>query len=190
MNKHLVVWDPGGKHAEGAVVDDMRSLEIKDRGGATLPCVPEFFDFAGVSGYSRRAWGPGLDLPTHAPQLCCPLTMFAAPGGPRDLAWVARIVPGQLAIDNMRAGRPPSQGVLRMAAGEQRGTMLRPVVSSDAGCNNVVEVGKLATPDPLGGWTVYGTARLHLQGEGCCALALYGFAPGMRVAWLAATLTH
>lgn len=188
--RFVVVSDPDGKYPDGEVVDRAKSIDVRDRGGATLSCTPEFFRFAAGSGYSKRSWGQGWALENPAPELVCPLVMFAAPGGPRDLAWAARLVPSPSALDNLRANRPAAQGILRIAAGEQRGGMLRGIVTDDSGCKNAVQVGTLGAPDPRGGWTVYGTARLHLQGEGCCALAFYGFAPGMRIQWVAATLTN
>ncbi len=82
-----------------------------------------------------------------------------------------------------------AQGVLRLAAAEQRGSQLHASVTDSAEASNAVEVAALGKPDEDGGWTVEGRAFLHATGDGCYGLALYGFAPGLRVVWLAATLT-
>jgi hypothetical protein len=63
------------------------------------------------------------------------------------------------------------------------------VVADPQNGGNAVDVNRLGKPDTDGGWTVYGRANLYTPGEGYFGLALYGFAPGMRVAWLAASLT-
>lgn len=188
MQHHVVVSDPAGKYWEGAVVDAVRVNELRGRGVATLPCIPDLFRYAGVSGYSKRAWGAGWPLDTVVPSLVCPLTMYVPFDAPKNVEWCARIMPTNEALARVEKGHSASNGVLRLAAGEMRGSQLRAVITDHEGKNNV-DVSKLGPPDEQGGWTVYGRAQVHASGEGCYGLALYGFAPGLRIVWLAATLS-
>lgn len=187
MQYHVVVWDPQGEYSEGSIVGSAKLNELHGRGVCTLPCVPEIFQFAGVSGYSRRGWGSGWPLDTIRPGFVCPLTMFAPLHGPRKLHWAARLMPSDVALERIRRNQDPSQGVLRIAAHEQRGSLLRGAVSDDQG-RNAVDCGRLGPVDAYGGWTVGGQSTLNCSGEGCYGLSLFGFAPGLRVAWVAATL--
>lgn len=188
MQHHIVVEDPARKYWEGAVVDAVRVNELRGRGCATLPCNPDLFRLGGVSGYAKRAWGAGWPLDTIVPSLVCPLTLYVSFDAPKNVEWAARIMPSDEALDRMDRNQPPSNGHLRLAAGEMRGSLHRAVITDHEG-KNAVDVAKLGPPDEQGGWTVYGRAQIHANGEGCYALSLYGFAPGMRVAWLAATLS-
>jgi hypothetical protein len=63
-----------------------------------------------------------------------------------------------------------------------------PAMVTDHAGKNSVNCGKLGPIDDFGGWTIQGRSQIHVQGEGCYGLALYGFAPGLRVAWAAASL--
>lgn len=186
---HVVVWDPAGEYWEGAIVDAVRVSELRAKNIATLPCVPEVFRFAGCSGFAKRSWGSGWPLDTVIPSLICPLTIFS-PANPtlRTINWGARLVPSEIGRQRMLQGQRVAQGSLQIAAGEQRGSQMRAAVT-DTDRPNAVQIASLGNPDEDWGWTVEGRAVLHSSGEGCYGLALYGFAPGLRVAWLAATLT-
>ncbi len=184
---HVVVWDPEGDYWEGAIVDSQKAVQLAGRGVASLPCVAEVFRFAGVSGFAKRAWGAGWPLDTVVPALVCPLSIYS-PGQLPGLEWCARVVPTESGKANLAAGREVAQGVLRIAAGEHRG-LQRAVVAEHPARPNAVEIAKLGAPDEDGGWTIYGHALLQTPGEGYYGLSLYGFAPGLRVVWVAATLT-
>lgn len=188
MQHHIVVWDPANKYWEGAVVDAIRVNELRGRGVATLPCNPDLFRYAGTSGYSKRAWGAGWPLDTVVPSLVTPLTLYVPFDAPKNVEWAARLMPSGEAIARVEKGHAPSNGILRLAAAEMRGSQYRAVITDHEGKNGV-DISRLGKPDEQGGWTVYGRAQIHSSGEGCYGLALYGFAPGMRVAWLAATLS-
>lgn len=176
--KHVVVWDPKGEYWEGAVVSGKEVNALETRGVVLLPCIPELFFDAGFAGYAKRAWGSGWPLDSSAPRAACPILLYY-PGEPyRRVHWKARLV------------GTPGQGVpLRFAAGETRGNIVRPVVQDVAAANNAVDVASLGAPDAHGGWTVGGTASLGVAAAAAYGFALYGCARGMRVAWLAATLT-
>lgn len=185
MENSIVVWDPTGKFGEGTIISRSREQELRAFGCATLPCRPELFSLTGASGYSRRAWGAGWPLNEGVPKLVCPLAMFVAFGAPRSLEWCARLIPDDQALARVKANQPAAQGFLRLASMEQRGTMMRAAVVEELS----VDVSNLRHPDAHGGYTVYGRVGLHVQTEQAIGLGLYGFAPGMRVQWLAATLT-
>jgi hypothetical protein len=181
--KHVVAWDPEGIFWEGAVVEDLDVGRIRARGGVTLPCAPETFTLAGFSGYARRSWGSGWPLEGNTPKLISPIAIFA-PGDPhRRLHWAARLVPAAEVAPEMRTG------VLRLAATEAYWNQHRAVVSEGNAQRNLVQVSEIGKPDERGGWTVGGSCFLHVQGPGNYGLGIYGFAPGMRLAWLAVTLT-
>ncbi len=174
--KHVVLWDPKGEYWEGAIVDGEQVGRLEDRGVVVLPCSPELFSTAAFAGFAKRSWGSGWPLDGAVPVAVCPLAIYY-PGEPyRALRWKARLV-----------GKS-GQGIpLRIAAGEGRGNVVRPVLQ-DIG-KNCVEIGSLGKPDSNGGWTVGGESLFCASGPGFFSLALYGCAMGMRVAWVAATLT-
>lgn len=180
--KHVVVWDPEGTYWEGAVVEEERSNELAARGVVSLPCVPENFGLAGFSGYAKRSWGSGYPLDAQS-STASPLAIFA-PGDPhRSLHWAARLV--------SFADAPETRtGQLRLAALSAYWTQNRGTVSEAGGASrNLVEIAKIGKPDEHGGWSVGGKARLDVPMPGFYGLGLYGAALGMRVAWLAVTLT-
>ena len=114
--------------------------------------------------------------------------MYLAFEAPKNVDWCARIMPTKEALDRIEKGQAATQGILRLAGAEARGNQMSGVVTDHDG-KNAIDVSKLGKPDENGGWTVYGRAMIHANVEGCFGLALYGFAPGLRVAWLAATLS-
>lgn len=177
--KHVVVWDPKNDYWEGAIVDEEQVASLQSRGVATLPAAPEIFGQVGFAGFAKRSWGSGWPLDSNAPQQVCPLSIYY-PGEPyRVLTWRARLI------------GTSGQGVpLRMCPGEGRGNCVRPVLQDFHGRKSAVDVARLGKPDAHGGWTVGGEVNFCVSQLGTYALALYGCAPGMRVAWVAATLTQ
>lgn len=176
--KHVVIWDPANEYWEGAIVQQALVGDLESRGVALLPCAPELFTQGPFCGFAKRSWGAGWPLDGVSPQATCPLAIYY-PGEPfRTLNWMARLVGEK------------GQGIpLRLAAGEGRGTIVRPVLQDVGGKNNVVDVANLGDPDENAGWTVKGQTMLSVAGPSMFSLCLYGCARGMRVAWLAATLT-
>jgi hypothetical protein len=183
---HVIVWDPSGKEKEGTAVPSIRMNELRSKGVATLPCIPDLFALAACSGFSMRKWGRGWPL-EQAAGLGCPLAIFVPYGAPTGVEWCARLIPGADARRRLEKGHEASHGVIRLAAMESRGNVLRPVLTDHEG-KNVVDASRIGRPDAAGGWTVYGRAQLHVQGEGIHGIGLYGFAPGLSVEWVAASL--
>ncbi len=174
---HVVIWDPENEYWEGAIVSEGTAAALEQRGVATLPCDPNLFSQGGFCGFAKRAWGAGWPLDGDIPMAVCPMSIFY-PGEPfRTLRWKARL-----------AGTA-GQGIpIRLAAGEARGNVVRPVLHDVAGKGNAVDIAKLGDQDEHGGWTVGGETHLSVSGPSFFAICLYGSAPGMRVVWLAATL--
>lgn len=175
----VVVWDPTGDYWEGAIVEAARVADLQTKGVALLPCCPELFSEVPFCGYAKRSWGSGWPIDSNVPRRVCPLALYS-PGDPyRQLRWMVRLV------GEKGRGIP-----MRLAAGEQRANVIRPSLSEVGGAaTNMVDVPNLGDPDAAGGWTVGGHALLSMPGPGMFALSLYAANPGMRVAWVAATLT-
>ncbi len=184
MKDHVVVWDPTGEYWDGGVVSELKARELASRGVVTLPCVPETFTLAGFAGFAKRSWGSGWTLaePGGSIGSQAPIAIFA-PGEPhRRIHWAARLY-GERS-ENKRTG------ILRLAAMEAYWNQHRAVISEIGGAaRNAIEVASLEKPDEYGGWTVRGTARLDVPSPGVYGACVYGYAPGMRLAWLAVTLT-
>jgi hypothetical protein len=180
MNKHVVCWDPSGAFWDGAIVDRERVNDLETKGVALLPCEPEIFSYAGCSGFAKRSWGSGWPLGGAAPQAICPIELYW-PGEPfRTIHWKARLLGEK------------GQGIpIRLAPAASRGNVVRPVIRDleTKAATNAVDVANLGDADAAGGWTIGGVARIDLGSPCMFGVCLYGVAPGMRVAWLAATLT-
>ncbi len=178
--ENVVVWDPEGIFWEGAVVDESTANMLRQRGVALLPCDQRSFKLAGFAGFAKRSWGSGWPLDTAVPQIIAPIAVFH-PGAPNKVVhWAARLV---------SASDEPRAGILRIAAGEQYWTQQRSVISEGTVQKNLVEIATIGKKDAFDGWTVGGQAFIHAGSPGFYGLGIYGFAPGMRVAWLAVTLT-
>lgn len=176
--KYVVNWDPSGKYWEGAVVSQQLADVIEQEGGAVMPCSPELFAIAGFSGYAKRSWGSGWPLDSAVPTMVTPISVYYTGEPHRALNWQARLVGAK------------GEGVpLRLVAAESRANVIRPILQDPGGKFNVVDVGALGDQDANGGWTVGGAAQLSVHGPGMISLALFGCARGMRVAWLAVSLT-
>ena len=192
MQSYVVVWDPENVFWEGAIVDAVRVKELEGRGVVVLPCIPDLFSLAGYAGFAKRSWGAGWSLDMIAPRPVCPFSIFVPFDSPRVVSWCARLVPGPEARDRLEKGRPAADGLIRLSAGETRGNVFSPVLTDERDPGTafrITEFSKLGKPDERGGWTIYGRSRLHAAQEGCYGLALWGKAPGLRVAWVAASLS-
>jgi hypothetical protein len=179
VEHQVVVWDPEDDYWEGAVVDNAEGERLKARGVVVLPVAPELFKISGVGGYARRGWGGGLALDALAPQMVAPLTLYYTPQY-RGLAWCARLVPDVLRPVERPAGR------IRFAAdsGQRTPNTASYQEKSDA----EVRPERLGEADAWGGWTIGGHGLVSGGAEGHYGFSLYATAPGLRVAWVAATM--
>ncbi len=90
--QYIVVEDPENSYWEGALVDEQRAGQLRARGVALLPCLPDMFRRSGVGGYARRAWGAGWPLDSAVPRMVAPLTVYLAPEAGTHVYWLARLV--------------------------------------------------------------------------------------------------
>lgn len=182
--QHVVVWDPEGDYWEGGVVDFTLARRLRTRGVVTLPVVPDMFKWSGVGGWAKRAWGAGIPLDSHAPRLVGPLTLFCIPDV-RGLTWAARLVP-DVREDGGRVdkGRKP-EGMVRFSADSGQRVPIQSAYNEVD--ERAVLVRDFAEPDAHGGWTVGGAGHVSIGTEGHYGYALYATAPGLRVAWVAAS---
>ena len=180
----IVVEDPKGEYWEGSLLSLPVSRQLKARGAAVLPIDPNLMKRSGVGGFMKRAWGAGYPLDYQRHAMCCPLTIYATVRHAK-LHWVARLVPGDRIAKLVAEGKPFEGSLQLTADSSQMGTHHAgmqqhqpPVASRD--------LGKL---DELGGWLVGGESVVRLAMDGHHGFGLYGSMPGVRVAWLAATIT-
>jgi len=175
----IVVYDPADEYWEGSLVEDNRAAQLEARGVVLLPVEASLFKLSGVGAYHRRAWGAGYPLSNATPRMNCPLTIFVVPEC-HSLHWVARLVPDpHLAVD--------PTGTLRIVIdSDQPGGSLGGFSMVDPG----VDCSKLGPPDNDGGWQIGGKACIYPSHAGHAGLALYGSAPGLRVAWAAVSLAR
>lgn len=181
---HVVVWDPEGEFWEGGIVSSQVAtiLGSEPRRAVCLPTMPDHFRWAGCAGFAKRSWGAGLSLDARAPTQVAPLTLYMHPDV-RGLSWAARLVPRPGAA---RGGR--AEGMVRFVSDSGQRTPMR------AGYQEIGEKPilfrdfDLSSPDEHGGWTIRGAGLSSVGPEGFYGFSLYGMAPGLAVAWVAASV--
>jgi hypothetical protein len=187
----IVVEDPTGEWWEGALTDAARARQLAGRGVVLLPVVPEFFRVSGVGGYFSRSFGSGFPLSRTVPMFAAPCTVAldstkvqrVATGSivtTSELHWRARLVPVGEAPESL-------QGTIRMASDSAQSlARFAPVVPGTSG---VIDVAKLGKPDERGSWMVGGKLQASCPSPGHYGFSLYGYAPGLAVAWVACSVT-
>jgi|SRR6266850_2779448 len=188
----IVVDDPRGEWDEGSVVGAERSLQLRARGACLLPFDPDLARRCGVGGYMRRGWGAGYPVDSPHPRMHCPLSVYATPNH-AGLHWAARLVGSPEVMERVaqlaaRKDAMPDTGVvgqLKIAADPSQGLANIVAVEHTQGA---VAMKTLGTPDERGGWTIGGVAEARIPTEAVYGFALYGWAPGLRVAWAAVTI--
>lgn len=181
MNNYVVVWDPQDRYWEGSLVSEMVANQIAGRGGVALPVDPALFQVSGVGGYFRRGWGAGWPMDHGVPKMFCPMSIYMTPEH-RVLHWVARLVPDEKFNVKEPIPGPSTLSVMSYAA--RANSYSSPL--SNTGAKPLRELGVV---DANGGWTARGSATTNPGVEGAYAFALYGAAPGVRVAWGALSVT-
>ncbi len=177
MTQKIVVWDPAGEFWDGALVDEQRGKQLEVRGAVLLPVVMRLLGIGGIGGFQKRSWGSGWPLASPAPATYCPMTIYGA-RELRALYWAARLVPASPEGPHEYAGQ------LRLSAdGSQPHSMptgYSPTVGAVA--SNLSQLGE---PDEHGGWTLRGNGAMSPTSDGYYGFTLYGYGPGLRVAWAA-----
>jgi hypothetical protein len=156
-----------------------------------LPYAPKNVG-SGVSDYHCRRWGGGWPLDFGAPRYACPMTLLLRkdPSGqqgqqPSDAVhWAARLLLDEALEDRARGGER-FEGMVRFVADNSQH-----MFASYATSDEPVNVAKLGEPDGGGGWTISGSGRVAVPTDGHYGFSLYGAAPGVRVAWAAASLAR
>jgi hypothetical protein len=182
---HVVIEDPSGAFWEGAVVDQGHAEPIRSRGGCTMPCDPALFVLAGFAGFAKRSWGGGWPLGGMEAKPHAPIAVFSPGESHPNVHWRARLIP------ESRTQTPEERaGTLRLATSPTYWSQTQCTLGSGVREMNMVEIAQLPN---LGehdtGWIVGGSARLYIPSPGFYGLGIYGMAAGMRLAWLAVTLT-
>ncbi len=180
---NIVVWDPTGEFWEGSLIDSARARQLVQRGVAVLPCVPEMFHASGVGGYAKRAWGAGWPLDSAVPRLIAPLTLFCD-RSMKGIHWAIRLVTSPEYAERVRGGDRFS-GMIRFAADRSQQTPFFTGVSGEKG----VLAEEIGPPDEQNGWTLQSSGVVNVPQNGHYGFGVYGTAPGLRVAWVAASLT-
>lgn len=184
MSNRIVVWDPSGRFWDGAIVSEFDEARMAGNGCVTLPCNAEEFGLAGNSAFSKRSWGSGWPLPVSGAHFA-PLAVFKAGEGSKVIHWAARLVADDATLARARAGKQTSHGALQIAGAQSRSGQDTPSIYGQGG----VDLSKLGPPDENDGWNLKGTASFSSPHEGTYGVCLYGYGPGMRVQWLAVSLT-
>lgn len=184
MNKHIVVWDPKNEYWEGALVASDKLPALKARGAVTLPVEEGLL--AKGAGYAKRAWGAGFPLTSNVPRLACPLSMLVFREH-RMIHWAARVMSDADYDAAMKNPEFRPGGMIRFVGDGSRELThhlhITPVTP-------VIETNSLGPKDERNGWTINGRGEVNPHLDGHCGFALYGYAPGLRVVWLAASLVR
>jgi hypothetical protein len=178
----IVVEDPEGHYFEGSLVDAGKAQQLERRGVALLPVNPELFRQSGAGGYFKRAWGSGWPLDALHPKIHAPVVLFCDPDHV-VLHWMARLT---ATPEFLNAGGSWT-GQLQIAVDTSQRT---PFHAGLTDTGTAVSAKDLGTPDRDGGWTVRGRGTISCRTEGHHGFALYGYAPGLRVLWVAVSVTQ
>lgn len=186
VTDRVVIWDPSGKVPEGELVDFAAAEVIRQAGGCSLPTIVEHIGRSGIGGYAVRKYGAGWPLDGNQARLQCPLTLLVPEGSYRGLHWAIRLQAAEALVGRAREGQPVTDGILRVVADNtqiyaQRGAAT-PLEAPITGA-------KLGPCDDHGGWTVTGRSTIGVPSAGHIGFGVYGMMPGLRVAWVAISLT-
>lgn len=172
MDQFIVINDPEHKIPPGLII----TATDKNKYGnvAVLPYDPKLIALNAVGGFAKRDFGIGVAL-AGMPRAVAPLTVYATRECSR-LFWIARVVP----IES-----PESvTGVLNIALD----TSQRGVMSCSLGDTGAAKRPQDKPLDRAGGWTIDGTADVHMTQDGLYGLAVYGAMPGARLVWAAVSV--
>jgi hypothetical protein len=178
----VVVDDPDGEWRDGSLVKLQGARVLFARGIVLLPVDTNLLRQSGVGGYAKRAFGSGVPLDFAQPRLSCPISVFATPLH-RSLRWAIQLVAGKEIEGRIERGEPFTGSISLSGDSSQRGSHHAGVRQT----NPILQAADLGAPKD-GGWVVTGFADVSLAAEGVHGFAIYGNMPGVRVAWVAASL--
>lgn len=187
----VVIWDPRGTYYEGAVVSAKEAAKLQPHGVVMLPVMVEQLKASGVGGYVKRSWGAGIALDSRVPAAFGPIALYLEPRmraygdqtkpGNAAVSWCARLVPD--------AARPVElfDGMLRFTSDSSQRGPTRATYREEG--DRTARMRDLLPPDTHGGWTLTGMGVVGADSEGVCGFTLYGCAPGLRLLWMAASVS-
>ncbi len=184
MNR-IVVWDPSGQYWEGSLIERSVEQVLSARGACVMPVAPELFNRGGNAGFVKRAWGAGYPLAVGQPKIHCPTTMLVFRDY-RTIHWRARLVCNAEFDAKREKNEFRPGGMLRLIGDGSRELTHHMNVQS---AQPAVDLRELPAKDAQNGWIVGGRAAIDAPLDGHFGFALYGEGEGVRVAWLALTLT-
>jgi len=169
---YVVVDDVVGMFRAGLVVTSDRARQIDSRGGCTLPCVPELFQYAN-GGFALRHWGDGIQL-TEYPAHVSPLVLYATPMF-KELHWAVYV--------RSRDGTP-LQGALQLLSSTHHETsgLARVRDSARITIQSCVVNGEAIA-------IVRGRAKIDVAQVGFCPVSFYGHSTNASLVWAAVTQT-
>ena len=169
---HVVIHDTTGKYKAGTILSDKIARMASREKLKMLPVHPEFLSSSGVSGYSYRLWGDGVELATTIPTYHAPITLMIEPGYMK-LNYIIALSQSKDQTSSI------SEGSLRLVVARN----LRNTVN--------LSVSHQSSPHVRCEWeqspVVYleGQARIDASDSGFLNLAIYGSLPGACVLWVA-----
>jgi hypothetical protein len=182
--QHIVVDDPEGEFWEGGLVSAEADVPVlRARGVTTLPIAPELIGLSAVGGYFRRAWGSGWPLDSAIPQMVCPMMLYVLQGGDPQKVDAGAIRRINCAVRLVRSADIEPRGSLRLTTSSGQPGVFAGGFSATNDTH--LDVSKLGKPDERGGWTAYMGGTISAPANTLIGFALYGAAPGLRVAWAA-----
>lgn len=182
MNSYIVVWDPTGELEDGELVQAQTASMLAAKGVVLLPTDTSVHKDQALGAFAKRSWGRGYptdDLPGM--KFFSPIALYGEQVHTK-FQWAVRIRP---VTSNDMSGTPAGIGgqcAIHPYPGQRGGQHL-----AFAPNDTPIPLVTLGAPDSYGGWTLKGTANVHLHNAGFFAFALAGAISGVRVLWVAAT---
>lgn len=181
MNKHIVV-DTLSNFAIGTILEQVNVGKAQMLEATVLPYDDSAEEMTGSACWTRRDFGEGRKVDTHAARIHCPTTIFLRPEAVK-LHFAVAFAPERsqmaLAATNGSSGFP-GRLVLAAAPTSSNGNIakLSPITRP-------IETQELGAYVQGKDWIVTGESRLSVPTAGYYELGLYGSAQGVLVKWLA-----
>lgn len=167
----VVIHDITNKYAIGTILGDRKAKMLRDKITA-IPVHPELIAQSGVSGYSFRSWGSGIEISASVPMYHAPMMLAVHPEYNRlNYAFA-------LCKDNDRTSETV-EGNLRL------------VIDHKSVNRTPVSLHHLKSPSLRCNWAsesmmiVEGYANMSASDSGLLYLSMYGALPNTRLLWCA-----
>lgn len=177
----VVLYDPTDKYPRGAVFEGAAAQQLHAQGVSTLPVDPDIIRANAVAGYMLAHYGSGWSFDPYRPSRGAPLLLYVLKER-SSIHYAARVVPD-------RRDRNPI-GKLRLNTDTVQAQVITGGMVQAEHPKPLDKLTERASPDPDGGWTLYGRCTLTSAFEGYLGLSMYGNARGCRVTWAAVSQTR